>query len=107
MNMNESGEHLPSIKEVRSKGESELSCGKEKDDDYQLSDASAVLRKWRKQVEKDLLRTFPSHPALYDNGRDSSRRLLLTYARHNPSIGYCQSCCYCVSRVQRSQNSVD
>ncbi|XVE76263.1 hypothetical protein DITRI_Ditri12bG0158000 [Diplodiscus trichospermus] len=161
MNMNESGEHLPSIKEVRSpKGESEdefeekvcvneistrdeSSAGngashgsffpwKEKleslvhggvpkdlrgevwqafvgvkarqveryyedllaqeiDDDDQHNNASPVLRKWRKQIEKDLPRTFPGHPALNDNGRDSLRRLLLAYARHNPSVGYCQA----------------
>lgn len=39
---------------------------------------------------QDIPRTFPGHPALDDNGRNSLRRLLLAYARHNPSVGYCQ-----------------
>lgn len=39
---------------------------------------------------QDIPRTFPGHPALNENGRDSLRRLLLAYARHNPSVGYCQ-----------------
>ncbi|CAH9127083.1 unnamed protein product [Cuscuta epithymum] len=50
-----------------------------------------VSEKWRKQIEKDLPRTFPGHPALDENGRNSLRRLLLAYARHNPSVGYCQA----------------
>ncbi|KAJ1391308.1 Rab-GTPase-TBC domain [Sesbania bispinosa] len=51
---------------------------------------SGALGKWRKQIEKDIPRTFPGHPALDENGRNSLRRLLLAYARHNPSVGYCQ-----------------
>ncbi|KAL6496249.1 hypothetical protein OROGR_029507 [Orobanche gracilis] len=47
--------------------------------------------KYKKQIEKDLPRTFPGHPALNDNGRNSLRRVLLAYARHNPSVGYCQA----------------
>lgn len=39
---------------------------------------------------QDLPRTFPGHPALDENGRSSLRRVLLAYARHNPSVGYCQ-----------------
>ncbi|PIN08045.1 Ypt/Rab GTPase activating protein [Handroanthus impetiginosus] len=50
-----------------------------------------VPEKWRKQIEKDLPRTFPGHPALNENGRNSLRRVLLAYARHNPSVGYCQA----------------
>ncbi|KAK8512233.1 hypothetical protein V6N12_031958 [Hibiscus sabdariffa] len=57
------------------------------ENDDQHSNSSDVFRKWRKQVEKDLMRTFPGHPSL---NRDSLRRLLLAYARHNPSVGYCQ-----------------
>ncbi|XP_022747244.1 ecotropic viral integration site 5 ortholog-like [Durio zibethinus] len=57
----------------------------------QHSDSSVVFRKWRKLIDKDLPRTFPGHPALNNNGRDSLRRLLLAYARHNPSVGYCQA----------------
>ncbi|PPR80669.1 hypothetical protein GOBAR_AA40048 [Gossypium barbadense] len=61
------------------------------DDDDQHSNSPGVFRKWRKQIEKDLPRTFPGHPALNDRGRDTLRRLLLAYARHNPSVGYCQA----------------
>lgn len=39
---------------------------------------------------QDLPRTFPGHPALDENGRNALRRLLTAYARHNPSVGYCQ-----------------
>ncbi|PSR98208.1 GTPase-activating protein [Actinidia chinensis var. chinensis] len=54
-------------------------------------DTVGVREKWRSQIEKDLPRTFPGHPALDENGRSSLRRLLLAYARHNPSVGYCQA----------------
>ncbi|XP_073157253.1 uncharacterized protein [Henckelia pumila] len=47
--------------------------------------------KWKKQIEKDLPRTFPGHPALNEKGRNSLRRVLMAYARHNPSVGYCQA----------------
>ncbi|KAI3696780.1 hypothetical protein L6452_29315 [Arctium lappa] len=47
--------------------------------------------KCRKQIEKDLPRTFPGHPALNEEGRNSLRRLLLAYAQHNPAVGYCQA----------------
>ncbi|KAL4339145.1 hypothetical protein GQ457_08G011090 [Hibiscus cannabinus] len=47
--------------------------------------------KWKGQIEKDLPRTFPDHPALDDDGRNALRRLLTAYARHNPSVGYCQA----------------
>ncbi|KAG6497456.1 hypothetical protein ZIOFF_045356 [Zingiber officinale] len=47
--------------------------------------------KWTGQIEKDLPRTFPGHPALDENGRNALRRLLIAYARHNPSVGYCQA----------------
>ncbi|BFG36062.1 hypothetical protein CerSpe_223360 [Prunus speciosa] len=53
--------------------------------------SSGVPRKWRRQIEKDIPRTFPGHPALNEEGRNSLRRLLLAYARHNPSLGYCQA----------------
>ncbi|KAI3677113.1 hypothetical protein L1987_86737 [Smallanthus sonchifolius] len=49
-----------------------------------------VPEKSKKQIEKDLPRTFPGHPALNEEGRNSLRRLLLAYARHNPDVGYCQ-----------------
>ncbi|CAN0909345.1 TBC1 domain family member 9 [Linum grandiflorum] len=47
--------------------------------------------KWRGQIEKDLPRTFPGHPVLDIDGRDALRRILTAYARHNPSVGYCQA----------------
>ncbi|KAK8950335.1 hypothetical protein KSP40_PGU011838 [Platanthera guangdongensis] len=53
------------------------------------SDASPS-EKWKGQIEKDLPRTFPGHPALDEDGRNALRRLLTAYARHNPSVGYCQ-----------------
>uniref|UniRef100_A0A0E0E1P7 Rab-GAP TBC domain-containing protein n=1 Tax=Oryza meridionalis TaxID=40149 RepID=A0A0E0E1P7_9ORYZ len=43
-----------------------------------------------KQNRVDLPRTFPGHPALDEDGRNALRRLLTAYARHNPSVGYCQ-----------------
>ncbi|KAK6156390.1 hypothetical protein DH2020_010638 [Rehmannia glutinosa] len=49
-----------------------------------------VPEKWKTQIEKDLPRTFPGHPALDEDGRNALRRLLTAYARHNPSVGYCQ-----------------
>lgn len=39
---------------------------------------------------QDLPRTFPGHPALDEDGRNALRRVLTAYARHNPSVGYCQ-----------------
>ncbi|KAH6838137.1 Ypt/Rab-GAP domain of gyp1p superfamily protein [Perilla frutescens var. hirtella] len=50
-----------------------------------------VPEKWEAQIEKDLPRTFPGHPALDEDGRNALRRILTAYARHNPSVGYCQA----------------
>ncbi|KAG8085865.1 hypothetical protein GUJ93_ZPchr0010g8916 [Zizania palustris] len=47
--------------------------------------------KCKGQIERDLPRTFPGHPALDEDGRNALRRLLLAYARHNPTVGYCQA----------------
>lgn len=55
------------------------------------TESLAVVEKWKGQIEKDLPRTFPGHPALDDDGRNALRRLLTAYARHNPSVGYCQA----------------
>ncbi|KAI3705176.1 hypothetical protein L1987_75410 [Smallanthus sonchifolius] len=54
-------------------------------------DSVGVPEKWKLQIEKDLPRTFPGHPALDEGGRNALRRLLTAYARHNPSVGYCQA----------------
>ncbi|KAH9307996.1 hypothetical protein KI387_035907 [Taxus chinensis] len=51
----------------------------------------SIVEKWKIQIEKDLPRTFPGHPALDEDGRNALRRLLTAYARHNPSVGYCQA----------------
>ncbi|XP_075087125.1 uncharacterized protein LOC107761523 isoform X2 [Nicotiana tabacum] len=78
--------------------ESETGDGQEHDEsslaeeNKQRSKESAhVPEKLRKQIEKDLPRTFPGHPALDENGRNSLRRVLIAYARHNPDVGYCQA----------------
>lgn len=55
------------------------------------ADSVSVPEKWKGQIEKDLPRTFPGHPALDEDGRNALRRLLTAYARHNPSVGYCQA----------------
>ncbi|OMP08090.1 hypothetical protein COLO4_06786 [Corchorus olitorius] len=55
------------------------------------TDSIGGPEKWKGQIEKDLPRTFPGHPALDDDGRNALRRLLTAYARHNPSVGYCQA----------------
>uniref|UniRef100_A0A7N0T6M9 Rab-GAP TBC domain-containing protein n=1 Tax=Kalanchoe fedtschenkoi TaxID=63787 RepID=A0A7N0T6M9_KALFE len=59
--------------------------------DGSLMASVSVPEKWKGQIEKDLPRTFPGHPALDENGRNALRRLLTAYARHNPSVGYCQA----------------
>ncbi|XP_024004297.1 rab GTPase-activating protein 1 isoform X2 [Eutrema salsugineum] len=61
------------------------------DEKVSSTDPLAVVDKWKGQIEKDLPRTFPGHPALDDDGRNALRRLLTAYARHNPSVGYCQA----------------
>uniref|UniRef100_A0A9I9D1P5 Rab-GAP TBC domain-containing protein n=1 Tax=Cucumis melo TaxID=3656 RepID=A0A9I9D1P5_CUCME len=55
------------------------------------TDSVCTTEKWKGQIEKDLPRTFPGHPALDVDGRNALRRLLTAYARHNPSVGYCQA----------------
>ncbi|MCD9561280.1 hypothetical protein HAX54_020310 [Datura stramonium] len=57
------------------------------------TDSVCIPEKWRGQIEKDLPRTFPGHPSLDEDGRNALRRLLTAYARHNPSVGYCQVFC--------------
>ncbi|CAD5166659.1 unnamed protein product [Musa acuminata subsp. malaccensis] len=63
------------------------------DDNNKMSKAPERCspEKWKGQIEKDLPRTFPGHPALDEDGRNALRRLLTAYARHNPSVGYCQA----------------
>ncbi|CAL0320675.1 unnamed protein product [Lupinus luteus] len=61
------------------------------DNGIPTADPVPVPEKWKGQIEKDLPRTFPGHPALDEDGRNALRRLLTAYARHNPSVGYCQA----------------
>ncbi|KAJ8620876.1 hypothetical protein MRB53_029405 [Persea americana] len=60
-------------------------------DEESSKDSECAPEKWKGQIEKDLPRTFPGHPALGDDGRNALRRLLTAYALHNPSVGYCQA----------------
>ncbi|KAL4388974.1 hypothetical protein GQ457_09G028950 [Hibiscus cannabinus] len=76
----------------------ETNCGNSDEQQNSHSDSKGSRtepvcgpEKWKGQIEKDLPRTFPGHPALDDDGRNALRRLLTAYARHNPSVGYCQA----------------
>eukprot|EP00966_Prymnesium_polylepis_P247435 5721402-Prymnesium_polylepis.1 len=46
-----------------------------------------------KQIDSDLPRTFPQHMGFVCDSatRRALRRLLVTYAHYNASVGYCQS----------------
>lgn len=68
-----------------------VSCGDKKLEDNGCLSTKPQTEKWKGQIEKDLPRTFPGHPALNEDGRNALRRVLIAYARHNPSVGYCQA----------------
>ncbi|KAJ3669150.1 hypothetical protein LUZ60_011100 [Juncus effusus] len=72
--------------------DSDSSPDEESNEDLKpVPQSAASAEKWKGQIEKDLPRTFPGHPALDEGGRNALRRLLTAYARHNPSVGYCQA----------------
>ena len=49
-----------------------------------------IQEDWLLQIDKDLHRTFPSHPLLDDTGCATLRRILAAYSIRNPHVGYCQ-----------------
>lgn len=55
------------------------------------SPATRAKRATAGQVEKDVRRSLPCHPVTeHEAGAEALRSVLLAYAEHNPSTGYCQ-----------------
>ncbi|GLE11348.1 hypothetical protein PINS_up023728 [Pythium insidiosum] len=55
----------------------------------------------QRQVQVDLQRTFAGHRSWINtpDGQQAMERVLLSFARHNPAIGYCQSMSFIVGRL--------
>lgn len=64
--------------------------GQSFDDIYAKIRAKDAAQSWAIQIDKDLQRTFPGHPALDANGRDALQRVLIAYSKKNTDVGYCQ-----------------
>lgn len=59
-----------------------------------LSENSIEVSQATKDIEKDLIRTFPHHPSfkeLSSSGIRSMRKVLTAFSWRHPRIGYCQS----------------
>ena len=63
---------------------------------YKRLQSLPVHQTVRDQVDIDLGRTFPENSRYNENvdAQETLRRVLLAYARHNPSTGYCQGMNY-------------
>eukprot|EP01127_Copromyxa_protea_P015129 TRINITY_DN4306_c0_g1_i1.p1 TRINITY_DN4306_c0_g1~~TRINITY_DN4306_c0_g1_i1.p1 ORF type:complete len:558 (+),score=109.60 TRINITY_DN4306_c0_g1_i1:1827-3500(+) len=58
-----------------------------------LSDNASISSTAKADIEKDIHRSFPTHPffAKSSAGPNQLRNVLIAYSWHNESVGYCQS----------------